>query len=62
MKGKHPNTPGFWLEYRDKVAALLPGQIIKKRELEQVMSYYINDHSPEDCATDLKAIRKQALL
>lgn len=58
----HPDTEGFWMDYKNKVAALAPGGFIKKSELDRVMYYYINDLSVEDCAAFLKSKRRQELM
>lgn len=62
MKGKQPNTPGFWMEYRDLVAGLLPNGIIKKGELDRLMCFYINGQSVDECVEWIKQQRKKALL
>lgn len=59
---QHPNTPGFWLDYRDKVAAKLPNQIIKKGELDRIMTFYINDHDIDECVAWIIQQRRNALL
>lgn len=58
----HPNTPGFWMDYRDKVAEQLPGKIIKKGELDRLMCNYINDVSVEDCVAFIKNRRREELM
>jgi hypothetical protein len=50
---QHPNTPGFWMDYKLKVAKQLRGEYIKKGELDRVMYCYINDISVDDCVKDL---------
>lgn len=61
MNRIHPNTPGFYLEFKYKVGDLV-GRPLKKREVEKTMSYYINDMSPEDCAKDIRATARLELL
>lgn len=58
----HPNTPGFWMDFRDRVALQLPGAIIKRGELDRLMCFYINGHSPEECVEWVKQKRKEALM
>lgn len=58
----HPDTSGFWLDYRDRVAANLPGGIIRKGELDRLMNFYINDKTVDECVAWVIEQRKQALL
>lgn len=57
----HPNTPGFYLEFKYTVGELV-GRPLKKREVEKTMYYYINDMSPEDCAKDIQRTARQDLM
>jgi len=58
----HPDTPGFWMDYKVKVAEQLPGKFIKKGELDRVMYNYINNASVDDCVAFIKNMRRQELL
>lgn len=58
----HPDTEGFWMDYKYKVAERLPGKFIKKGELDRVMYHYINDFTVEECAAWVLNERKRALL
>ena len=58
----HPDTADFWMDYKRRVAELLPGQFVKKSELDRVMYHYINDFSVEECATFIKGKRREALM
>ena len=58
----HPDTEGFWMDYKLKVADQLPGKFIKKGELDRVMYHYINGISIDECVTFVKDQRRKELL
>lgn len=57
----HPDTPGFYMEFKYKVGELV-GRPLKKREVEQTMTDYIHSRSVEECAGGIKDTARRELM
>lgn len=57
----HLNKPGFYLDFKYKVGDLV-GRPLKKREVEQTMTDYIHQRTPEECAAGIKDAARKELL